>query len=154
MAEYKPGTVAIVKHPGYTEPHRAIRLYGPDWIGPGLGTRLLPEQELEILRVLPVIDLDYIRQESFGLPAVLATLRSIRSTQSIADQIEEQMGNPRMPEPQIIGAVVLAAQKGECEGSERMWTRFTLAREHCWIDTSARLRSWDELDHPRPWGQS
>ena len=90
-------------------------------------------------------------------PVAAVTLRHVSDKgygmsllRNLADQIEAQTQPPRIAEPPDIGTMVTASQVGECDGSERMWIRFSRARTDCWIDTLAHIRSWSDLEGVQP----
>jgi len=70
----------------------------------------------------------------------------------LATQIEAQFQPPRIEEPSLVGSLVVASLVSEVDGSERLWTRFRAAGPHCWIDQSARIRSWSDLADPELYG--
>ena len=74
-----------------------------------------------------------------------------RLVDSVADQIIEQTKPARIPEPRDLGSLVRASQVGECDGSERVWVRFSHARTDCWIDSLSHQRSWSDLSDPEPY---
>lgn len=106
----------------------------------------------EITDARPLITLD-LRDPADAVREIRAVADAARHicewevVDIIADQIEAQTKPPRIPEPDQIGALVKASQVGECDGSDRVWVRFSYGTD-CWIDSLSHIRSWSDLADP------
>ena len=99
-----------------------------------------PEKIADAIPLI-MLDLDYIRLENYGLPAVLGALHRDHRTLNIAQQVEAQTKPARIPEPGLWGVVEakVAAVYGPCN-----WVK----DEYGWVSHSGVTVKWDLLIDP------